>query len=125
MIFQVIEVLPENEVSVSTEAVTQFAVSVSNVVTIIDSFGDMVVTPPGTTGNVTVNARKFSVNFGPGDSSITVTNSFVTNTSNIQCTITTLDDNLRSIAVNRGVGSFMIVGDLASNGVTRIDCLVI
>jgi len=40
-----------------------------------------VITPPGTTGDITINARAGTVNFASGDSVLTITNSYITPTS--------------------------------------------
>lgn len=83
------------------------------------------ITAGGTTGAQTINKPSGSVNFAAGQSSLVVTNSLVTTSSNIQATIGTNDATMHSAKCVAGSGSFTIYPNANPTAETRVNFLVI
>ena len=79
------------------------------------------VTAALTTGNQTIDKPIGSVNFAAAASSLTVTNSLVTATSIINCTVGTNDTTMKSASCVAGSGSFVIYPDAAPTAETRVN----
>ncbi len=78
------------------------------------------ITAGGTTGDQTINKISGTVNFAGAATTLTVTNSFVTTTSLIFCTILTNDATARIANVVPGSGSFTINLTAAATGETAV-----
>lgn len=98
--------------SISSTAVT---VSRSG---LIGQYGTAIAT--GTTGAQTINKPVGTVNFAAGATSLVVTNSLVTTSTPIQCTIQTNDATMKSVQCVPGSGSFTIYANAASTGETKV-----
>ena len=84
------------------------------------------ITPPGTTGNRTINSQAGSVNFGIGEDTLIVTNSLCTSSSILMANVATNDDTLTAVRAVPSNGSFMLVGNAAATSETRVSfCLVL
>lgn len=83
------------------------------------------ITTGGTTGAQTINKTAGSVNFAAAATSLVVTNSFVTTSSVIICTIGTNDTTMKSIQVVAAAGSFTLYPDMAPTAETRVNFLVL
>lgn len=83
------------------------------------------VTAGGTTGAQTINKPAGSVNFAAAATSLVVTNSLVTTSSVILCTVATNDTTLKSVQCVAGSGSFTIFGSAAATAETRVNFVVI
>lgn len=78
------------------------------------------ITPTGTTGSLEINTPIGSVNFAASDSSVTVTNSLVNNSSIIIPIVASNDatlTNVRYVATN---GAFTIYGNAAATAETKV-----
>lgn len=123
MIFNVIEVIPENEVSVSIEAVTQFKVTFQAGLITPFSFPKSVTTTPG---NRTVNAQSFNVILDVGSTGVNVVNSYVKNVSNVQLSMEGTDSSMTGVGFIRSMGNLQIIPNIPpSDGQISIDCLII
>lgn len=79
----------------------------------------------GTTGDRTSNhVRGFNA-FGAGSAAITITNSFVTATSQILCTLMTNDATALLKNVVPGAGSFVITLNAVTTGITKVAWIVV
>lgn len=85
---------------------------------------DATHTTAGTTGDQTVNKPAFSVNFAAAASSLTVTNSFVSASSMLLCTVQTNDTTMKSVAAVAGSGSVVLHPNAAPTAETRVYCEV-
>lgn len=83
------------------------------------------VTAGGTTGAQTINKSAGSVNFAAAATSLVVTNSTVTTSSIIICTVATNDATLKSVQCVAGTGSFTMFGNAAAAAETRVNFWVI
>lgn len=83
------------------------------------------MTPAGATGDQTINAREGSVNLAAGQSSLTVTNQLVSESSVIIAVPQTLDGTLTSVRAVPGAGSFTITGNANATNETRVGFMVI
>ena len=79
------------------------------------------ITAGGTTGAQTINKISGSVNFAAAATSLVVTNSLVTASSVIQCTVATNDTTMKSVSVVAGAGSFTIYANAAPTAETRVN----
>lgn len=79
------------------------------------------VTAALTTGDQTINKPVGSVNLAASASSLTVTNSIVTASSVINCTVGTNDTTMKSASCVAGAGSFVIYPDAAPTAETRVN----
>lgn len=86
---------------------------------------DKTITVAGTTGNQTINKISGTVNFAAGTSTLTVTNSLVSTTSNVFCTIRTNDATAIIKNVVPGSGSFVITLNAAATAETSVGFFVI
>jgi hypothetical protein len=82
------------------------------------------ITAAGTTGAQTINKASGSVNFAASAASLVVTNSMVTTSSVIICTIATNDATMTSVQVVAASGSFTIYPNAAPTAETRVNFLV-
>jgi hypothetical protein len=82
------------------------------------------ITPAGTTGAQTINKTSGSVNFSVGARSLVVTNSFVSNTSVVQCTVAANDVTMKSAQCVAGLGSLTIFANAAPTAETRVNFTV-
>jgi len=80
---------------------------------------------PGQTGDQTINSPMGSVRFESGSSSLTVTNSLVTEDSIIILTQAANDGNCNSINYTPGNGSFTINAPNAPIDEMRVDFVVL
>lgn len=78
------------------------------------------ITPPGTTGDQTINTTSGTVNFGLTDSTITVTNSLVDEDSVVICTVASNDLTLNYVWISQTSGSFTIY----PNNLATAECQV-
>lgn len=85
---------------------------------------DRTNTAGGTTGAQTINKSSGSVNFAAAASSLVVTNSLVSATSNVIATVQTNDGTLKSVQAVPGSGSFTLFGNAAATAETRVAFLV-
>ena len=86
---------------------------------------DKTVTAGGTTGAQTINKNAGTVNFAAAASSLVVTDSRVTTSSIIICTVGTNDTTLKSVAAVAGAGSFTLHASAAATAETRVNFLII
>lgn len=82
------------------------------------------ITGGGTTGAQTINKQAGSVNFAATDTTLVVTNSLVTTSTVIVCTVGTNDTTLKSVAAVAASGSFTLYGDAAATAETRVNFLI-
>jgi hypothetical protein len=82
---------------------------------------DATVTAGGTTGAQTINKSAGSVNFAATATSLVVTNSLVTASSVIICTVAANDTTFKSCQVVAGAGFFTIFANAAATGETRVN----
>jgi hypothetical protein len=91
--------------------------------------GDMqfgkTVTAGGTTGAQTINKTSGTVNFAAAATSLVVTNSLVTTSSIIICTVGTNDTTMKSVIAVAASGSFTLTANAAATAETRVNFLVI
>lgn len=85
---------------------------------------DKTITPGGTTGAQTINKTSGSVNFAAAATSLVVTNSLVTSSSIVHCTVATNDTTMKGCACVAGSGSFTIFADAAPTAETRVNFTV-
>ena len=83
------------------------------------------ITATGTNGAQTINKTAGSVNFAAGASSLVVTNSLVTTSSVIICTLGTNDTTMKSVSATAAAGSFTINSNAAATAATRVNFIVI
>jgi hypothetical protein len=86
---------------------------------------DKTVTAGGTTGAQTINKNAGTVNFAAAATSLVVTDSRVTTSSIIICTVGTNDTTLKSVAAVAGTGSFTLHASAAATAETRVNFLII
>jgi hypothetical protein len=82
------------------------------------------ITPAGITGEQTINKTSGSVNFSVRARSLVVTNSFVSSTSVVQCTVATNDVTMKSAQCVAGSGSLTIFPNAAPTAETRVNFTV-
>lgn len=82
------------------------------------------ITAAGTTGNQTINNRVFGVNFAAAATSLTVTNSLVSTSSVVICTVQTNDTTMKSVAAVPGSGSVVLYANAAASAETRVACKI-
>lgn len=82
------------------------------------------ITAAATTGNQTINKPAGTVNFAAGATTLTVTNSTVSATSIIFCTIQNQDTTATSCFVTKGAGSFQVRLNAAATAETSVGFLV-
>jgi hypothetical protein len=82
---------------------------------------DKTITAGGTTGAQTINKSAGSVNFAASATSLVVTNSLVTTSSVIHCTVATNDATMKSVQVVAAAGSFTIYANAAATAETRVN----
>ena len=78
------------------------------------------ITASGTTGAQTINKTTGSVNLAAAATSLVVTNSLVTTSSVIQCTVGTNDTTAKSVQVVAAAGSFTIYPNAAPTAETKV-----
>lgn len=88
-------------------------------------FLDKTITAGATVGAQTINKASGSVNFAAAATSLVVTNSLVSTSSNIQCTVATNDVTFKSAQCVAGSGSFTIFSNAAAAAETRVNFLVV
>jgi hypothetical protein len=81
--------------------------------------------PSGDTGDAALSYAAGSVNFGPGDSSVVVTNRLVTPDSVVVATVGSNDSGMKSVSVVVSDGSFELFGDAAPTAETRVYFIVV
>lgn len=86
---------------------------------------DKTVTTGGTTGDQTINKISGTVNFAATATTLTVTNSFVTTSSLVFCTIRTNDATAIIKNVVPGSGSFVITLNAAATAETSVGFFVV
>lgn len=86
---------------------------------------DKTVTAGGTTGAQTINKNAGTVNFAAAATSLVVTDSRVTTSSIIICTVGTNDTTLKSVAAVAGAGSFTLHASAAATAETQVNFLII
>jgi Pectate lyase superfamily protein len=82
------------------------------------------ITAGGTTGAQTINNPSGSVNFAAAATSLVVTNSLVSTSSVILCTVGTNDTTMKSALAVAAAGSFTIFANAAATAETRVNFLV-
>ena len=91
--------------------------------------GDMqfnkTVTAGGTTGAQTISKNAGTVNFAAAATSLVVTNTLVTTSSIIICTVGTNDTTMKSALAVAAAGSFTIYSNAAATAETRVNFIVI
>jgi hypothetical protein len=85
---------------------------------------DKTITASGTTGAQTINKTTGSVNFAAAASSLVVTNSLVTTSSVIICTVGTNDATMKSVQAVAAAGSFTIYPSASPTAETRVNFIV-
>jgi hypothetical protein len=83
------------------------------------------ITAGGTTGAQTINKPSGSVNFAAAATSLVVTNSLVTTSSVILCTVATNDATMKTVLCVAAAGSFTIFANAAATAETRVNFLVL
>lgn len=83
------------------------------------------ITAGGTTGAQTINKISGSVNFAAAATSLVVTNSLVSASSVILCTVATNDLTFKSANAVAGAGSFTINANAAATAETRVNFFVL
>ena len=83
------------------------------------------ITASGTTGAQTINKIAGSVNFAAAAASLVVTNSTVSTSSVIICTIGKNDTTMKSVSAVSGSGSFTLYANAAPTAETKVNFLVI
>ncbi len=79
----------------------------------------------GTTGNQTANTMTGNIRIAAGNTSVTVTNSLVSSTSVIMCTLATADANATTLkSCAPGSGSFIITLQTAPAAEVNINWVV-
>jgi len=86
---------------------------------------DKTITAAATTGAQTINKPAGSVNFAASATSLVVTNSTVTTSSVIICTVGTNDTTMKSVQAVAAAGSFTLHANAAATAETRVNFLVI
>jgi hypothetical protein len=81
-----------------------------------------VAKPSGTTGNQTISAPAFSVNFAAGASQVIVSNGLATTDSAAICTVQNNDATLKSVSATIASGSITITGNATATSETRVYC---
>lgn len=79
------------------------------------------ITAGGTTGARTINKPRGTVNFAASAASLVVTNSLVTTSSIIHCTVGTNDATMKSAQAVAGAGSFTIFPNAVPTAETRVN----
>jgi hypothetical protein len=79
------------------------------------------VTASGTTGAQTINKTSGSVNFAAAATSLVVTNSLVTTSSIIICTVATNDATMFGVKAVAAAGSFTLYANAAPTAETRVN----
>ena len=91
--------------------------------------GDMrfnkTVTAAGTTGAQTISKNAGTVNFAAAATSLVVTNTLVTTSSIIICTVGTNDTTMKSVQAVAAAGSFTLYPSAAPTAETRVNFIVI
>ena len=91
--------------------------------------GDMrfnkTVTATGTTGAQTISKNAGTVNFAAAATSLVVTNTLVTTSSIIVCTVGTNDTTMKSVSAVAATGSFTLYPNTAPTAETRVNFIVI
>jgi hypothetical protein len=91
--------------------------------------GDMrfnkTVTATGTTGAQTISKNAGTVNFAAAATSLVVTNTLVTTSSIIICTVGTNDTTMKSVQAVAAAGSFTLYPNAAPTAETRVNFIVI
>lgn len=82
-------------------------------------------TQSASSGNQTINKSAFSFVLATGTSNAIITNSFVTTTSLVFCTVQTNDTTLKSAAAVPASGSVQVFGSAAATADTVIACTVL
>jgi len=82
------------------------------------------ITTAGTTGAQTISKTTGSVNFAAAATSLVVTNTLVSTTSIILCTVGTNDSTMKSVQCVAAAGSFTIFANAAATAETRVNFLV-
>jgi hypothetical protein len=82
-------------------------------------------TADGTTGAQTINKSAGTVNFAASATSLVVTNSLVTSSSLVVCTVQTNDTTLKSVVAVPTTGSFTLHANAAATAETKVAFLVI
>jgi hypothetical protein len=82
------------------------------------------ITAGGTTGAQTINKTTGTVNFAAAAASLVVTNSLVTTSSIVQCTIGTNDATMTSVKAVAAAGSFTIYPNANPTAETRVNFTV-
>jgi hypothetical protein len=85
---------------------------------------DKTITAGGTTGAQTINKSSGTINFAAAATSLVVTNSLVTTSSNIICTVQTNDATMTDAQCVPGSGSFTIYANAAATAETRVGFVI-
>lgn len=108
-----------NVLDITTGGTAMLSASLANGVTTPKT-----ITAAGTTGAQTINKPCGSVNFAAAATSLVVTNSMVTTSSAIQCTVGTNDATMTCAQAVAGSGSFTIYPNAAPTGETRVNFFI-
>jgi hypothetical protein len=82
------------------------------------------ITAGGTTAPQTINKTSGSINFAAADVSKVVTNSYVSTTSIIICTVGTNDTTMKSVQAVAAAGSFTLYPNANPTAETRVNFIV-
>lgn len=114
----------QNNNASSTGLITSFESSISSSAFTIDRNGRVgqygTATAGGTTGAQTINKPTGTVNFAAGATSLVVTNSLVSTSTPILCTIQTNDATFTGCQCVPGSGSFTIFANVAATAETKV-----
>src|SRR5262249_18916196 len=88
-------------------------------------FIDKTITAGGTTGNQNINKNSFTVNFAATARTITLTDSRISTSSNIVCTVQKNDVTLKYVIAEPGSGSAVLTGNATATAETRVGCIVV
>ena len=91
---------------------------------ILQAFFSKTITAAGTTGAQTINKASGSVNLAASATSLVVTDSLVSTSSVIICTVGSNDTTCKSVQAVAGSGSFTIYPNAAPTAETRVNFLI-
>lgn len=106
--------------STQNAAVSALAIDSTKLATFGGDYKTTNFTNAGSTGSVTINSRVGSVQLAAAQTSLTVTNSTVTATSIIVCSMLSADTTAKSAACVPGSGSFVVTANAAATSTTVI-----
>lgn len=86
---------------------------------------DKTITAAGAIGNQTIDKAAGSVNFGAGETTLTVTSNKVTTDSVVIATVASNDSTLKSVQAVASAGAFVLYANAAATAETRVNFIVV